>query len=147
MSLNELTTEEKKILAAGELLAYYNDTMVAEPPSHRECIFELFCSFRYTGSCRSGETPTEKLHGDFPDIVENELTELIEYFKQAEYYCNNVCCAYSMKYPYYPVDMGKTEEEREDIAMVVKACRQRYPWLEEEYIKKYLKGVIAMSIR
>ena len=50
------------------------------------------------------------------------------------------------KYP-YPVCSKKTNEEQEDVGQVVKACRQRYPWLEQEYIESYLISVVYMCIR
>lgn len=137
---------DQKILAEGKLTAYCDDTTISEPPSHAECIFELFSSFMHTGDSRSGETPLEKLHNDFPNIAENELAELIAYFKQADDYCSSVCCAYAMKYP-YPVSAQKTEEEQEDTGRVIKACRQRYNWLTQEYIVAYLVGIVAMCIR
>ena len=36
---------------------------------------------------------------------------------------------------------------KEDVEKVVKACRQRYPWLEQKYIESYLIGVVYMCIR
>ena len=147
MNLNNLTAEEKKIFADGQLHAYCNDEIILEPPSHAECIFELFDSFKHTGNSRSGETPLEKLHNDFLDIDENELVDLIAYFKQVDYYCSLVCCAYAMKYP-YPLHVGnESTEEREDIDRVISACRQRYPWLTQEYIEMYLVGAVYMCIR
>lgn len=146
MNLSNLTKEEKKILATGKLLAYCDDTITIEPPCYAEMIFDLFNSFWYTGYSRNGETPLEKLQNDFPNIGENELIDLIDYFKHVEDYCSRVCCAYAMKYP-YPVVSKKNKEEREDFGRVVKACRKRYPWLKEEWIGSYLYGVVAMCIR
>ncbi|MBE5872012.1 MAG: hypothetical protein E7294_12265 [Lachnospiraceae bacterium] len=146
MDLNNLTNEEEKILATGKLLAYCDDRIIIEPPCHAEIILDLFTSFNHTGNSRNRETPLEKLQNDFPNIVENELLDLISYFKQVKDYCNLVCCAYAQKYP-YPVGSKKSNEEQEDVGQVVKACRQRYPWLEQEYIESYLKGVVYMCIR
>ena len=145
MDLNQLTKEEEKILATGKLLAYCNDRIIIEPPCHAEIILDLF-SFNHTGNSRNGETPLEKLQNDFPNIEENELLDLIAYFKQVKDYCDLVCCAYAQKYP-YPVCSKKTNEEQEDVGQVVKACRQRYPWLEQEYIESYLISVVYMCIR
>ncbi len=146
MNLNKLTNEEEKILATGKLLAYCNDRIIIEPPCHAEIIPDLFNSFNHTGHSRNGETPLEKLQNDFPNISENDLLDLIAYFKQVKDYCDLVCSAYAQKYP-YPVCSKKTNEEQEDVGQVVRACRQRYPWLEQEYIEAYLISVVYMCIR
>lgn len=146
MNLNRLTNEENKILATGKLLAYCDDRIIIEPPCHAEIILDFFTSFNQTEYSRNGETPLEKLQNDFPNIGENELLDLIEYFKQVKDYLDLVCCAYAQKYP-YPVCSKKSNEEQEDVEKVVKACRQRYPWLEQEYIESYLIGVVYMCIR
>lgn len=146
MNLNRLTNEEEKILATGKLLAYCEDRIIIEPPCHAEIILDIFTSFNQTEYSRNGETPLEKLQNDFPNIGENELLELIEYFKQVKHYLDLVCCAYAQKYP-YPVCSKKSNEEQEDVEKVVKACRQRYPWLEQEYIESYLIGAVYMCIR
>ena len=146
MDMNSMTPDKYRILGAGKLMAYCEDTITAEPPCHAERISELYDSFTRTGYKKSGETPLEKLHDDFPDICENELDELTAYFKQADDYISRVCSAYAMIYP-YPVGSANTAEEREDMGRAVTACRQRYPWLTKEYIEMYLKGVVAMCIR
>lgn len=146
MDLDKLTNEEEKILATGKLLAYCDDRIIIEPPCYAEIILDLFASFNHTGNSRNGETPLEKLQNDFPNIAEKELLDLIAYFKQVKEYCALVCCAYAQKYP-YPVCSKKSNEEQEDVEKVVKACRQRYPWLEQKYIESYLIGVVYMCIR
>ena len=100
MNLNRLTNEEEKILATGKLLAYCGDRIIIEPPCHAEKILDFFTSFNQTKYSRNGETPLEKLQNDFPNIGENELLDLIEYFKQVKHYLDLVCCAYAQKYPY-----------------------------------------------
>ena len=147
MDPNDLTTEENKKLADEKLTAYCSDTIISEPPSHADCISGLFDSFTHTGFGKSRETHLEKLQNDFPNIDENELKDLIVYFKQVTDYCDSVCSAYASKYPYPLVGSGNTQEERKDIGRVVKACRQKYPWLKQEYIEMHLKGVVAMCIR
>jgi hypothetical protein len=146
MNLNKLNNEEVKILATGKLLAYCDDSITIEPPCHAEIILDLFNSFNHTGNSRNGETPLEKLQNDFPNIGETELLDLIEYFKQVKNYCDLVCCAYAQKHP-YPVSSKKNDEEQEVFGQVVKACRQRYPWLEKEYIESNLISVVYMCIR
>lgn len=146
MNLNNLTKEEEKILATGKLLAYCNDSIIIEPPCHAEIVLDLFASFNHTGNSRNGETPLEKLQNDFPNIGEKELLDLIAYFKQVKAYCALVCCAYAQKYP-YPVSSKKSNEEQEDVERVIEACRQRYPWLEQDYIESYLISVVYMCIR
>ena len=145
MELKKLTSDDRKILATGKLLAYCDDKIIIEPPCHAESIFNMFYSFMHTGFSKNGETPLEKLQSEFPNIGENELMELIKYFKQVEYYCDLVCCAFAGIYPY--VVIPKNDEAREDIERVVHACSQRYPWLKPEYIKDYLVGVTAMCNR
>ena len=109
MNFNKLTNEEVKILATGKLLAYCDDSIIIEPPCHAEIILDLFNSFNQNS--RNGETQLEKLQNDFPNIGENELLDLIEYFKQVKNYCDLVCCAYAQKYP-YPVSSKKTTKNK-----------------------------------
>ena len=56
MELNKLTSDDRKILATGKLLAYCDDKIIIEPPCHAESIFNMFYSFMHTGFSKNGET-------------------------------------------------------------------------------------------
>lgn len=112
MDLDKLTNEEEKILATGKLLAYCDDRIIIEPPCYAEIILDLFASFNNTGNNRNGETPLEKLQNDFPNIGENELLDLMVYFKQVKEYCALVCCAYAQKYPYPVCSKNPTKNKK-----------------------------------
>lgn len=140
-----MTQEEMKIFASGKLAAFCDDNAVIEPPCHADKIYNIFYSYMHTGFSRNKETPLEKLRNDFPDIADEELLELIGYFKQAKDYFENVCCAYASKYQYVGIII--TDETKEDIERVITACTKRYPWIKPEFIKDFLHGVVAMCNR
>ena len=137
--------EKFKWISEGRLMAYVDDNAVLEPPCYNEIIYDIYYSYRHTGYSKNKDTPLEKLTTDFPDISIEDLNMLIEYFKQVDDYCSNVCCAFAGIYQ--SVGIPKSEEAQKDVQYVVKACMKRYPWLKEEYIEGLLPGICHMCNR
>lgn len=138
-----MTQEEQKFYSRGRLSAYCDDNAVLEPPCHCEIIWKIFDS--YNNSKYIQRNPLEKWQEDFPFISNEDLVMLIDYFKIAIDYCENVCCTLAGIYN-APV-LPETEQCKRDMESVVKACIKRYPWIKPKYIESLAYGVIAMCLR
>lgn len=137
--------EKSKWMNKGKLMAYVDDCVVLEPPCYNEMIFDIWYSYIHTGYSKNKETPIVKLTTDFPEIDMKDIKDLVQYFKEVKDFCVSVCCAFAGIYD--TVVIPTTVDAQKDILYVVKACQKRYPWLKEEFIVKYLRGVTAMCNR
>ena len=137
-----MTREEEKLYSYGRLSAFCDDNAVSLPPCHMDIIYNIFDSYNHTEYRKS---PLEKLQKDFPFISNENLLELIEYFKKAVDYCETVCCTLAGIYdsPCVP----ETDQGKEDIRRVVEACTKRYPWMKSQYIESLAVGVVYMCWR
>jgi len=96
----------------------------------------------------SGETEedirdsAEKL---FPDISENEISEIYEYLKGFYEYCLEFAdiLAFKYKVPFLP----KSEDAKVEIAEYVRKCRVQYPEIDEKYILNIFSGDCWLSNR
>lgn len=127
------------------LKSYESNEEVIDPPCYKDNIYEIYDSYKHTGYRKSPETPFEKLHGDFPLISEDDLNLLIQYLKEADDYCENVCCEFAMIYD--TLGIPKTAEAETDKNRVVKICMTRYPWMKEERITNMLSGICWLCNR
>ena len=87
----------------------------------------------------------EKLHNDFSLISEEYLNLCINYFKEVDDYCENVCCDFAGIYQTVPIPTsieGQRDKER-----VVKICLTRFLWIKREKILGKLSGVCCLCNR
>lgn len=130
-----MINEKYKALSKQRLQEYESDKVVIDPPCYNDeiyDIYEIYDSYRHIGCYINHEELMEKLHKNFPLISEEDLNLLINYFKEVDDYCINVCCAFAGIYQTVPIPTsieGQRDKER-----VIKICLTRFPWIKQ---KKY----------
>lgn len=117
------------------------------PPCHEELMAELF-SISVKGKTLSGGKtlmPADRIKAAYPELGEDDLTQLLEYLDAASLYCEEVSSCFSRRYgtPFVP----QSEQAQQDALRVEKVCRARYPWLSDEQISRILSTVCWLSNR
>lgn len=131
--------EKVKWLNKGRLMAYVDDNVVLEPPCYNEIISDIWSSYKHICYSKNNETIVKKMEIDYPDISKDDLNMLINYFKKVKDYINSLCCAFAGIYQ--TIGVPETEDAQKDVLRLIKACKKRYSWLDDEDIVSILPGI------
>ncbi len=89
--------------------------------------------------------PADRIKASYPDITEKDLKQLLKYLEAAQRYCEDVSTCFARYYgsPSVP----ESEKAQQDALRVVKACKKKYTWLQDEQVRYILESVCWQSSR
>ncbi|MFG6357244.1 MAG: hypothetical protein K1W26_10565 [Acetatifactor sp.] len=130
-----------------EIKCYESMNEELPPPCHGELMASLFEIYKDGKVLSNGKfrMPIDLIREEYPEIEESDLQRIIDYLKETERFCEDVCCCLSrcIDVPFVP----PAEEEQQRAARVKQVCLKRYPWMEEEQIEELLNTVCWLSNR